>query len=237
MASAPAPSAPTRRERLRAQTLAEIKGAAREQIAELGAPGLSLNGVARQMGMSGPAIYRYFASRDELLDAVIAELWDDLADALDVVVGESRRKAPPARLRALLDGYRAWALAHPKEYRLMTDEATPDLGDDPGQVPSSSTRSMQLLVQAVIDLAGSPPEGWEEPRDALARSLAGFAASRGLPVPTPVLRLGFLAWTRLHGFCSLDVTGVFATMGVDADALFRSSVDELVDDAAALYAG
>ncbi|MBV9196372.1 MAG: helix-turn-helix transcriptional regulator, partial [Solirubrobacterales bacterium] len=61
----PAVTAPSRRERLRAQTLAEIREHAYAQIAQGGPAALSLNGIAKAMGMSGPALYRYFSSRDE----------------------------------------------------------------------------------------------------------------------------------------------------------------------------
>src|SRR5439155_13755155 len=48
---------PSRRERLRAQTLAEIREHAYAQIAQGGPTALSLNGIAKAMGMSGPALY------------------------------------------------------------------------------------------------------------------------------------------------------------------------------------
>jgi AcrR family transcriptional regulator len=49
------------RQRYRAQVQEEIKQHAWEQIASAGASALSLNAIAKQMGMSGPALYRYFA--------------------------------------------------------------------------------------------------------------------------------------------------------------------------------
>jgi AcrR family transcriptional regulator len=66
MSSTPAP---TRRERVRLQTLDEIKQHAIQQVAAGGPSALSLNAIAKAMGMSGPAIYRYFASREQLLAA------------------------------------------------------------------------------------------------------------------------------------------------------------------------
>ena len=75
----------SRRERNRIATLAEIKATARAQMAERGAAALSLREVARQMGMSSAAIYRYFANRDELVTALIVDAYADLAAALDAV--------------------------------------------------------------------------------------------------------------------------------------------------------
>ncbi len=90
------PPAPSRRARLREQTLAEIKEHALAQVAEAGAEALSLNAIGRAMGMSGPALYRYFASRDALLAALVADAYDDLADALEQAAAGARRRAPAA---------------------------------------------------------------------------------------------------------------------------------------------
>ena len=101
--------ATTRRERLRAQTLAEIKQHAMGQIASDGVESLSLNAVARAMGMSGPALYRYYGSRDELLAALVADGWNDLADALEAALNQARRRSPEARFRSVWEAYRYWA--------------------------------------------------------------------------------------------------------------------------------
>ena len=34
-------------------------------------------------------------------------------------------------------------------------------------------------------------------------------------------------WSRLHGFISLEIGGNFASMGLDADALFEAELAEL----------
>jgi AcrR family transcriptional regulator len=60
----------------------EIKERAWEQIATAGASALSLNAIAKQMGMSGPALYRYYAGRDELITELITDAYRSLADAL-----------------------------------------------------------------------------------------------------------------------------------------------------------
>lgn len=53
-------TAPTRRERLRTATLAEIKEGARRLLVTGGVDAVSLRAIARDMGMTAPAIYRYF---------------------------------------------------------------------------------------------------------------------------------------------------------------------------------
>ena len=63
----PSDTAPSRRERIRADTRTEICEHGLAQVAQGGPGALSLTGIAKAMGMSGPALCRYFASRDDLL--------------------------------------------------------------------------------------------------------------------------------------------------------------------------
>ncbi|MGW4790932.1 TetR family transcriptional regulator [Nonomuraea sp. NPDC004297] len=57
----------TPRQRYREQARREIKRVARARLAPGDDWTLSLTAVARHMGMTGPALYKYFAGRDDLL--------------------------------------------------------------------------------------------------------------------------------------------------------------------------
>src|ERR671918_2689132 len=80
---ASAEATPDRRARLRAWTREEIKAAALRQLEEQGLEGVSLNAIAKELGMTGPALYRYVASRDELLADLVVDAWESLAEALE----------------------------------------------------------------------------------------------------------------------------------------------------------
>src|SRR5918997_7081359 len=80
---ASAEATPDRRARLRAWTREEIKAAALRQLEEHGVEGVSLNAIARELGMTGPALYRYVGSRDELLADLVVDAWEGLADAIE----------------------------------------------------------------------------------------------------------------------------------------------------------
>ena len=82
-AAMPVASAPTTaRARARAEITEEIMREARRQLAEVGTD-LSLRAVARALGMASSAVYRYFASRDELLTALIVETYDTVGEAAE----------------------------------------------------------------------------------------------------------------------------------------------------------
>jgi AcrR family transcriptional regulator len=102
----------SRRERARADTLREIKQTARRVLVGSGPDGLALRAIAREMGMTAPGLYRYFASRDELLAAAAAWLRDEVLQ-LPIEIGDegiaasfraaaARLKDRPRLARALL---------------------------------------------------------------------------------------------------------------------------------------
>lgn len=228
------PPAPSRRERLRAQTLAEIKQHALDQIARDGVEALSLLGVARAMGMSGPALYRYFASRDDLLAALVAEAWGSLAEALEDAARAARRRAPAARFRAIGEAYRGWALEHPHRYRLATETTYGSGRFAPETTLPAAGRSMVVLVDAVADL-GPLPAARPGAIRALDAQLHRWRSSRQLrdDVPAAGFELAVLSWTRLHGIVSLELTGVLASMDLDPALVFRAEVEHLLSQHAA----
>ncbi len=219
----------TRRERLRAQTLLEIKEHALAQVAEGGPEALSLNAVARAMRMSGPAIYRYFSSKDELLSVLVAEGWDELADSLQRAADAAQGDSPEVRLRAVAGAYRDWALAHPHRYRLVFASRYGSGVLSPERTIPAAHRNMAVLTEAVAALdpvaAGETVLAPE-----LADQLQQWAQTRPGTAdrPTATLQLSVLAWTRLHGLVSLEIEGAFAAMGIDPALLFAAELDHLV---------
>ncbi|PBC65934.1 hypothetical protein BKI49_01450 [Streptomyces sp. Tue6028] len=79
------------RDRFRAQVRQEVKTAALGQLAEGGPEALSLNAVAKQLGMTGPALYRYFTNRDSLLTELVVDAYGDLAAALSRAAGHEAK--------------------------------------------------------------------------------------------------------------------------------------------------
>src|SRR5215211_8572265 len=89
---------PSRRDRGRADTVREIKMTARQVLVDQGVDGLALRAVAREMGMTAPALYRYFASREDLVENVVADLYDELTDLLESVRDAADPPTPGSQL-------------------------------------------------------------------------------------------------------------------------------------------
>src|SRR5439155_11072025 len=107
------------RDRRRAATLAEIKAAARRLLVGGGVAAVGLRAVARELGLTPPALYRYFASHEALISALIADLYDELTTALMDLQCAEEDVDLGARLYLLANGLRDWALAHPAEFGLL----------------------------------------------------------------------------------------------------------------------
>ncbi|MQS10801.1 TetR/AcrR family transcriptional regulator [Streptomyces kaniharaensis] len=206
----------TPRERYRAQVRDEIKRHAWEQIATAGASALSLNAIAKQMGMSGPALYRYFANRDELITELVRDAYRSLADTF-----RSRAKAG-ADLADLAHALRGWALEDPQRYLLVYGTPVPGY-----QAPEDTTRITAEIMAVLLDActaAASPPTTTTRLDEHLAdhRTWAGEH-----PAPPSALRHALTVWTRLHGVLSLELAGHFAGMGFDPARLYAAETDAL----------
>ncbi|GHF34218.1 TetR/AcrR family transcriptional regulator [Streptomyces fumanus] len=212
----------TPRERYRAQLRAEIKQRAWEQIATAGAPGLSLNAIAKQMGMSGPALYRYFAGRDELITELIRDAYRSLADALRTAA------ASGADLAGLGHTLRAWALEDPQRYFLVYGTPVPGY-EAPEDTLVIASEIMNVLLDAAQPpgtAASTPPDGHPDTRlEAHLAQHRQWAADH--PAAPAALRRALRFWTRLHGILSLELAGHFTGMGLDPAELYDSELRHL----------
>src|SRR4051794_31982278 len=105
------------RARARVETTEQIKQIARQHLAVDG-PNLSLRAVARDLGVVSSAVYRYFASRDELLTALIVDGYVAMADAVEQAEAGVARRDLAGRWLAIGRAVREWSLANRHEYAL-----------------------------------------------------------------------------------------------------------------------
>ncbi|MEU6483884.1 TetR/AcrR family transcriptional regulator [Streptomyces sp. NPDC046887] len=212
----PGTGAKTPRERYRAQVRGEIKDRAWEQIATAGASALSLNAIAKQLGMSGPALYRYFAGRDELITELVRDAYRSLADALGAAAADG------ADLARLAHALRDWALADPHRYFLVYGTPVPGY-HAPADTTAIADEVMSLLLDACTSLV---PAGASTPLGAHLQEHRTWAD--GHPAPPAALQLAMNLWTRLHGALSLELAGHFTGMGFDPARYFAAELDGLL---------
>ncbi|MCL4152005.1 UNVERIFIED_CONTAM: hypothetical protein GTU68_056789, partial [Idotea baltica] len=120
-----AAKAPGVRARVRAELTAGIKASARRQLAEDGATSLSLRAIAREMDMASSAIYRYFASRDDLLTALIVDAYESVGLVVEQANAGQSQSDYRGRFIAIGRSVRVWAQANPHEYALIYGSPVP----------------------------------------------------------------------------------------------------------------
>ncbi|MFG2234054.1 TetR/AcrR family transcriptional regulator [Streptomyces sp. NPDC048723] len=213
-------STKTPRERYRQQVREEVKEKAWQQIAGSGASALSLNAIAKQMGMSGPALYRYFANRDELITELIRDAYRSLADVF--IAADSDEGAGRPGLAGLAHVLRRWALADPHRYFLVYGTPVPGY-----HAPPDVTAIASELMSVLLDACAATPDA--EPH-AFEGHLAAHRAWAGShpDAPPSALRLALTFWSRLHGVLSLELAGHFTGMDLDPALFFQAEVDRLV---------
>jgi len=209
---------PTARERARAETIEQIKQIARGHLAVDG-PNLSLRAVARDLGVVSSAVYRYFASRDELLTALIVDGYDALAQAVEEAEAAVPRRNVAGRWLAFGHAAREWALEQPHEYALLYGTPVP------GYTAPADTADRPLLVLLGL-LADAVERGAVElPSDRIAAAVrAEVAALAGSPgfegVPVNLVARALTVWAQLHGTLGFEVFGHFPYAIDDPDAYF-----------------
>jgi len=219
----------SRRARYRAETRAEAKGIALRQLAAGGDEAVSLNAIGKEMGVSGPALYRYFASRDALLTELIVDAYGDLVATMEAADAVARGDGAAARARGFAAAIRAWALAQPHRYLLLYGTPVPGYVAPAGTV-ALAQRALAPLLNALATLPS--PAARADPRlPMLDAQFAAWARETGQQVPGPVLRRGMVWWTRLHGLLSLEIEGHFGGMGFAPALLYDAEVDALLDGA------
>lgn len=181
--------------------------AARDAYLEVGLAGFSLRDVARQVGISAPAVYRHFAGRDELLRAVCEQGFQIFSGYL---LRALRETTPDRRLRAARDQYLRFGLEHPRDYRFVFMSSTEDL-PPPDAAQGGGVRNaptFQFLVDRVAECMK-------------AGSIAGRDAEE----------VAVVIWSHLHGLVSLRLSGHLAAVGDDEafTTFFRKATDRFLD--------
>jgi AcrR family transcriptional regulator len=223
---------PTRRERTRAATIEEIKQTALQLMHVQGTTDLRFSDIAREMGMTAPALYRYFADRDELLTAMIVDAYDDLGDAVAKARDQVPVDDPTGRLYAVGQAYRSWARREPERFALILGMPVPGYAaPEEGPTTEAAQRAMAQLKALFFEAAEQdllePPLLREVSESMQACVQAEHDAMHPdepmLPVETFQAMLH--CWAALHGFTCLEAYGHLDWLpAAGRDALFDASI-------------
>jgi AcrR family transcriptional regulator len=222
----------SRRERLREFTREEIKGHARQQMADSGTAALSLGAIARAMEMVPSALYRYYASRDGLITALIVDAFNDLADTLQSAAANRPADDFAGRLFDTSLAYRTWALDHPVDFQLVFGNPIPGYEAPAGLTIPAAQRVFSAflnIMQAAYDAGAFHPLP-EHERQGVALIRVGPSPADSEPIPiVPVVRYaGIACWTKIHGMVVLELIGHLQPALGDTAAFYRDELTLLL---------
>ena len=206
-----------------------IKETAWKQIAEYGAPALSLRAIARELKITAPAIYNYFPDRDALVTALIIDAFTSFGD-WQLEARDSVSEANPGRrFKAIGLAYRNWAHTYPQRYQLIFGTPIPGYQGPPEKIFPSSARSISALIMVVesfraagkLNLTSSP-----QIKDEYKVHYEMWRAQVGEIHPLSVF-VAMIIWARVHGVVSLELQGNLPPFGKKGDALYLYELDSI----------
>jgi len=229
----------SRRDRGRADTVREIKETARQVLVDQGVDGLALRAVAREMGMSAPALYRYFDSREHLVEHVVADLYDELTGVIEAARDDARPATAPVQLLACSRAFRRWAITHHSEFGLLFGSAGDGVvpahgmpGDDEGPAELAAARFgavFAVLVAQIYTEQGFPVPAEEDIEPLLQEQLQTWCAKFPVPLPLGVMQVFLSCWIRLYGLVCMEVFGHLKFALADAEPMFEAELHGLAE--------
>lgn len=208
-----------------------IKNVAWKQIAEEGAPALSLRAVARNLKITAPAIYNYYQRRDDLVTALIVDAFNSLADAEEAAIANLPADDYASRLASIGRAYRQWALTYPERYSLIF--GTPISGyEAPAEITVPPAARGLAVVMVVLDAARQAgrlkiPLEYEAVSSELTGQLSEWRAVHA-DFDTRVLHFSLIIWGVVHGLVSLEIYGQFPPMVHNRDEIFEIEVQAIL---------
>lgn len=215
-----------KRQETRQRIEARIVELGRRQLATEGAAGLSVRAIARDLGMVSSAVYRYVASRDELLTLLLVDAYSELADIVD----RARERAPAdwrADIAAIAHAMRGWATAHPTGWALLYGSPVPGYHAPAELTTGPGTRVVGALFDAVSAgiTTGDITLTDDRAADPMSTDLAKVRAEFGFPGDDALLIRCTTAWALVIGAISLEVFGQYGPgTFTDPGALFDEQV-------------
>lgn len=217
-----------RREKILDITREEIKDTARQLMAEKGTAGLSIRAIARQMGMTAPALYHYYDGLNDLITALILDAFTQRAEALEAAAADPTLTTPAERLIAVAHTYRKLALAHPIDFQLLYGNPIPDYTQPTDATYPPARRSFlvraRIFATAIENGEINLPVEYTNLPPAIEQSLLELTRVDGHDLPLPALYLAATSWVKIHGHVMLELFNLIQPVMGDTDEFFEYEI-------------
>ncbi|UOE22005.1 TetR/AcrR family transcriptional regulator [Thermobifida halotolerans] len=228
---------------MREATFAEIKAIARRHLVDHGPEGVSLRAIAREMGMTAPALYRYFSSLNDLLLSLQADLFAELSAHITDASAQVPDDDVDGRVLTSLRAFRSWARTNRAEFALLFGPRGPHHLSGPhegvalreGQRFAATFLTLfdRLLAEDRVPLPDSASFSPELRRQLdLFAECAGFG---GENATEGALRVLTACWVRLYGLVCMEVFQNMAFAVDDMEPLFEAELRDLLTSIGVRY--
>ena len=205
-----------------------IKSVAWKQIGESGASSLSLRSIARELKISAPAIYNYFADRDALVTALIVDAFRSFGDYQHQAMARFKEPGESVeRLYAIGRAYREWALAYPQHYVLIFGNPIPGYTFPEAETLPVMEHSRSALTGIIGELHA---KGMLNVPDSLRTlsapgqvppNMGGCQGGEEFLVSI----ISMLIWSRVHGLVSLELGRMMPDADDVSTTLYQLELD------------
>ena len=200
----------------REEMMRRILEAARSQLDRDGVEALSLREVSREIGVVSSAVYRYVASRDELLTLLVVDCYNDVGDAVDG--GDDAAAEAPAKRRYIevAGRMRRWAVAHPERWTLLYGTPVRGYAAPAEQTNEPGTRVLARFLEIAdrADVAGRVTAAGEadEIDEGLARFLVAEQEQFGTSLSSEAMVAAATLWSGTVGAITAELFGQWGPM-------------------------
>lgn len=216
-----------RRERMRENTINEMLHVAREILASEGVEAVTNPAIARRMGLTTPAIYRYYLSHHELIAALSARLYGELTRTMTAAKLECDPAHPTAPLLAMCRAMRPWSTRFPAEFRLLFARRSPlETDAEAGEAFGGA-----FLDEVALIWKRKPFDtpDLENLSDTLSNQLRAYSRETDERLPPGAVYVFLSGWVRLYGVLSMEVHQLLAFALEDVGPFYERQLQELCE--------
>ncbi len=179
------------------------------------------------MGVVSSALYRYFATRDDLLTALIVDAYNDLGSTAERAARKAGEDSPRRQMHAVASAIRKWARANPNEYALLYGSPVP--GYEAPLFTVEPASRVALALSSVI--AGAWRRSSVAAIDEDVSVTIGLLETRTLDevmpgVPESVRVLSLMVWSQIFGCISFELFGHYKGSVRNANRFFDFVINE-----------
>jgi AcrR family transcriptional regulator len=217
----------TRRERVRQAAIDEIKSLAWEIANENGIEDVTVNGITKRMGMTPPAFYSYFKSRDALLKSLVLDAYDSYQQAIEVARDSIPEENIVERIMAMFLAYRQWAITHKVSFGLFAGRLVPGFNPPEEEIVDKAEKMYKIFHSIFLD-------AWEKgslrlPDDVstlpkrYSSQLNKFTDALALKGPAGLSHIIIHIALLAHGTISIEISGRYNHL-IDFSILYPNQI-------------